>query len=56
MKKYIFIILLLLSSNYLQAQDNLKHYVQKALTNNLQLNAERKNFESIKQSKNISRK
>ena len=55
MKKYIFIILLLLSSNYLQAQDNLKHYVQKALTNNLQLNAERKNFESIKQSKNISR-
>ena len=55
MKKYIFIILLLLSSNYLQAQDNLKHFVQKALTNNLQLNAERKNFESIKQSKNISR-
>ena len=55
MKKYIFIILLLLFSNYLQAQDNLKHYVQKALTNNLQLNAERKNFESIKQSKNISR-
>ena len=47
--------MLLLSSNYLQAQDNLKHYVQKALTNNLQLNAERKNFESIKQSKNISR-
>ena len=55
MKKYIFIILLLLSTNYLQAQDNLKYYVQKALTNNLQLNAERKNFESIKQSKNISR-
>ena len=55
MKKYIFIILLLLSPNYLQAQDNLKYYVQKALTNNLQLNAERKNFESIKQSKNISR-
>ena len=55
MKKYIFIILLLLSSNYLQAQDNLKYYVQKALINNLQLNAERKNFESIKQSKNISR-
>ena len=29
--------------------------MQKALSNNLQLNAERKNFESAKQSKNISR-
>mgnify|MGYP001488696753 CR=1 FL=1 len=55
MKKYILIIYLLLSSNYLQAQDNLKFYIQKALANNLQLNAERKNFESAKQSKNISR-
>ena len=55
MKKYILIIYLLLSSNYLKAQDNLKFYVQKALSNNLQLNAERKNFESAKQSKNISR-
>jgi len=55
MKKYIFIIYLLFSFSYLQAQDNLKFYVQKALTNNLQLNAERKNFESAKQSKNISR-
>ena len=42
-------------SNYLQAQDNLKFYIKKALANNLQLNAERKNFESVKQSKNISR-
>ena len=55
MKKYIFIVYLLFSSSYLQAQDNLKFYVQKALTNNLQLNAERKNFESAKQSKKISR-
>ena len=55
MKKYTLFILLLLSSNYLQAQDNLKFYIKKALTNNLQLNAERKNFESAKQSKNISR-
>ena len=31
------------SSNYLQAQDNLKFYIKKALTNNLTLNAERKN-------------
>ena len=55
MKKYIFIIYLLFSLNHLQAQDNLKFYIQKALSNNLQLNAERKNFESTKQNKNISR-
>ena len=55
MKKYLPVIFILLSSSYLQAQDNLKFYVQKALSNNLQLNAERKNFESAKQSKNISR-
>ena len=55
MKKYILFFLLLFFSNYLQAQDNLKFYIKKALTNNLQLNAERKNFESKKQSKNISR-
>ena len=55
MKKYISIIYLLFFSSYLQAQDNLKFFVQKALSNNLQLNAERKNFESAKQNKNISR-
>ena len=42
MKKYILFILLLFFSTYLQAQDNLKFYIKKALTNNLQLNAERK--------------
>ena len=55
MKRYIFIILFLFSSTYLFAQDNLKFYIEKALDNNLQLNAERKNFESAKQDKNISR-
>ena len=55
MKKYILITYLLFFSNYLQAQGDLKFYIQKALSNNLQLNAERKNFESSKQSKNISR-
>ncbi len=55
MKKYILLILLLFSTNYLQAQDNLKFFIKKALINNLKLNAERKNFESAKQSKNISR-
>ena len=55
MKKYLFIIFILFSSSYLHAQDNLKFYIEKALSNNLKLNAERKNFESAKQSKNISR-
>ncbi len=55
MKKYFFVILLFFSSNYLEAEDNLKFFIEKALANNLQLNAERKNFESAKQSKNISR-
>ena len=55
MKKLIFLIYLFFFSSSLQSQDNLKFFVEKALANNLQLNAERKNFESSKQSKNISR-
>ncbi len=54
MKRYLF-ILFLFFPNYLYAQDNLNFYIKKALDNNLQLNAERKNFESAKQTKNISR-
>jgi outer membrane protein len=46
---------LLFCSSHVLAQDNLKFFIKKALANNLQLNAERKNFESSKQSKNISR-
>ena len=55
MKKYFIIVFVLFSSTILHAQDNLKFYIEKALENNLQLNAERKNFESAKQTKNISR-
>ncbi len=55
MKKFLFITYIIFFSTCLQAQDNLKFYIEKALANNLQLNAERKNFESAKQSKNISR-
>ena len=55
MKKYLPLIFILFYSSFLHAQDNLKFYIEKALENNLQLNAERKNFESAKQSKNISR-
>ena len=55
MKKLIIIFSSLIIFCNLQAEDNLKFYVEKALENNLQLNAERKNFESAKQNKNISR-
>ena len=37
------------------AEADLKFFINKALKNNLQLNAERKNLEAIKQNKNISR-
>ena len=55
MKKYLIIIFLFFSISHLQARDNLIFYIEKSLENNLQLNAERKNFESAKQDKNISR-
>ena len=55
MKKYLIIIFLFFSISHLQAKDNLIFYIEKAIENNLQLNAERKNFESAKQDKNISR-
>ena len=55
MKKIIITLTSLFFFNNLQANDNLKFYIEKALKNNLQLNAERKNFDSAKESKNISR-
>ena len=55
MKKYLIIIFLFFSISHLQARENLIFYIEKALENNLQLNAERKNFASAKQDKNISR-
>ena len=55
MKKYILVVLLSFFFTHLHAKDNLKFFIKKALENNLQLNAERKNFESAKQNKNISR-
>ena len=50
---YTFFQIILLSS--LNAEENLKYYINKAIENNLQLNAERKKLESTKQKKNISR-
>ena len=55
MKKIIIALFSLIIFSSLQAEDNLKFFIDKALKNNLQLNAERKSFESAKQSKNISR-
>ena len=56
MKKIIIIIFIkFFLFSYLQAEENLSIFVEKAIKNNLRLNAERKNLESAKQSKNISR-
>ena len=55
MKKIILIIFFNLLIFNVKAEENLKFYLKKALDNNLQLNAERKSFESAKQDKNISR-
>ena len=55
MKISFIIILFFFFHSNLIASDNLKFFIKKALENNLELNAERKNFESSKQSKNISR-
>ena len=55
MKKIILKLIISLIFSNLQAEDNLKFYIDRALKNNLQLNAEKKVFESAKQSKNISR-
>ena len=53
--KFRLLIVIYLSFNHLYADDNLNFYTKKALENNLQLKAERKNFETAKQNKNILR-
>ena len=55
MYKQLLIIFFGLFFINVNAEDNLKFYLKKAFENNLQLNAERKNLESVKQNKNISR-
>ena len=54
MKKFIVIFFAFLIFD-INAEENLKFYLSKAIENNLELNAERKNLESIKQDKNISK-
>jgi len=55
MNKIIIIFTSLFFFSSTQAEESLKFYVEKALKNNFQLNAERKNFEYAKKNKNISR-
>tara|TARA_B100001248_G_scaffold238239_1_gene202712 strand:+ start:6243 stop:7532 length:1290 start_codon:yes stop_codon:yes gene_type:complete len=55
MKKIFIIILSISFFSELNAQEKLKFFIDKSIKNNLQLNAERKKFESVKQNKNISR-
>ena len=54
MKKVLIFLSFLIYTN-LNADENLRFYIKKALENNIKLNAERKSLESSKQSKNISR-
>ena len=53
--RILIIIFSILFFSQTKAENNLNFYTLKALDNNLQLNAERKNLEAAKQSKNISR-
>ena len=55
MKKIVIIFFFALHFVGLEASENFKFYLEKAINNNLELNAERKNLESVKQDKNISR-
>ena len=55
MKKIIFSLIFILFFSTLNPEEHLKFYVEKALKNNLQLNAEKKSLETAKQNKNISR-
>ncbi len=55
MKNFLIFIILISTFSTLYADENLKYFINKAIKNNLQLNAERKNLESAKQSKIISR-
>ncbi len=55
MKKILIFILNFFIITQICAEDNLKFFIEKSISKNLKLNAERKNLESAKQNKNISR-
>ena len=55
MNKILFTFFCIFLFFNVNANENLNFYIEKAIENNLKLNAERKNLESAKQLKNISR-
>ena len=55
MKKLSFVLAFYFLFLNVNANENLKFFINKSIENNLKLNAERKNLESAKQKKNISR-
>ena len=55
MKNILLIFFFLFTICKLNAKESLSFYLNKALENNMELKAERKNFDSAKQNKNISR-
>ena len=55
MKKLITTLILIFLSFDINAEENLRFFLNKAIENNLQLNAERKNLESAIHDRNISR-
>ena len=55
MKKFIILFFCTFFFSSLNAKQNLKYFIIKAIDNNLTLNAERKKLESTKQDKNVSR-
>ena len=55
MKKILIFIFNFFIITQICAEDNLKFFIEKSISKNLKLNAERKNLESAKQNKNISR-
>ncbi len=55
MKFILNVVILFFFCNTLSAETNLKFYLNSAFKNNLRLEAQRKNFKSIKQNINISR-
>ena len=55
MRFFVIILLNLFSFFSISAEEDVKIFITKALKNNLTLNAERKNLDSVKQKKNITR-
>ena len=55
MRKIIIVFFHIFLFTSLNADESLEFFLKRSIENNLQLNAERKKFESAKQSKNISR-